>query len=198
MHTLNRFPKTCHKSAVSRHLKWLSFVLAASLVLSAFATQTLAAGPEAKVKTAYLYTFLRSVTWAPDAFADDTAPFVVSIMGSDPLEGLLDMVAAKKTINKRKITILRPAGPAEYKTSHILYVTASIADDARDQMLDQTKGTSVMVVGETAGFAKKGAAINFYNDKNGTIGYEVNEAAATQQNLKLGDKVVGTGTPVSP
>ncbi len=172
------------------------FVTLSVAVLAASTRQAEAASKEAKVKTAYLYTFLRSVTWPDSAFANDEAPYVVVVVGQDKLEGLLDKVAKAKTVNKRKIVLERIDSVDAYKTFHILYVVGELDDATRKAVLEKTNGQPVLVVGETTGFASQGATMNFYVDGDGKMGFQVNQATAEAHGMKLDDKILKVGDVV--
>lgn len=166
-------------------------------VLAAVAGRVDAASQEAKVKTAYLYTFLSSVTWPDNSFASDDAPYVVVIVGEDKLEGLIDKVAKAKKVNKRSIELKRVGSVAEAGDCHLLYVVGELDEAGRKAVLDKTSGTPALVVGETANFASEGAAVNFYIDADGKMGFQVNQGTAESHGLKLGDKILKVGDAVN-
>lgn len=166
-------------------------------VLAGMTGRVDAASQEAKVKTAYLYTFLSSVTWPDSSFASDDAPYVVVIVGEDKLEGLIDKVAAKKKVNKRSIELKRVGSVAEAGDCHLLYVVGELDEGGRKAVLDKTNGTPTLVVGETANFASEGATVNFYIDADGKMGFQVNQGTAESHGLKLGDKIMKVGDAVN-
>ncbi len=174
---------------------WL--LLLAVAVLAGLTDRVEAASQEAKVKTAYLYTFLSSATWPDSTFASDDAPYVVVIVGEDKLEGLIDKVAAKKKVNKRSIELKRVGSVADAGDCHLLYVVGELDEASRKAVLDKTDGTPTLVVGETANFASEGATVNFYIDADGKMGYQVNQATAGVHGLKLGDKILKVGDAVN-
>lgn len=171
-------------------------VLVSLAALAGTAPKAEAASQEAKVKTAYLYTFLRSVTWPGSAFADDDSPYVVTIVGTDKLEGLFDKVAEVKSVSKRKIVLERIDSIDAYKTSHILYVVGELDETAKKAVLGKTARQPVLVVSESAGFAAEGATINFYIDADGALGFQINKAAADAAGVKLDDKILKVGDVV--
>jgi len=173
-------------------------VLVATFLTAFPASPVQAAGTEAKIKAAYLYNLLRRTTWPDSAFAGDDAPYTVAVLGKDSLEGLLDTVARKKKVNKRKISLKRLGSIAEYTPCHMLYVPGSPDADTRKSVLEKTADTSCLVVGETDGFGKEGATINFFPKPDGTIGYELNEVAEAGHNLKFEDQIRKVGTKVTP
>ncbi len=172
------------------------FALVSVAAFASATPQAEGASQEAKVKTAYLYTFLRSVTWPASAFADDKAPYGVTIVGADKLEGLIDKVAAAKSVNKRKIVLERIDSIDSYKTCHILYMVGELDEAARKAILEKTNGNPVLVVGETANFAAEGAAVNFYVDEKGAMGFQVNQGAAEAGGMKLDAKILKVGDAV--
>jgi hypothetical protein len=155
------------------------------LATVASVSQIQAASTEAKVKTAYIYNLLRMATWPAEAFANEQSPYTIVILGEDKLEDLLDKVAESKQINKRSIVLKRISAIDGYVPCHVLYVTGTQTPEACKAILDKTANTSVLVLGETPGFGKQGATVNFFVDENGTTGYEMNLKAAAKHSLKF-------------
>ena len=114
-----------------------------------------------------------------------TDPFVIGIVGEDSFGNVLKEIAAKKTIQDRRIEIRRFAAPDDYRsTCQILFVSRSLTADQQAAILKKTEGSPVLVVGETPGFAEKGATINFYAEDD-RIRFEINAEAARKAQLHL-------------
>ena len=130
-------------------------------------------GPsEYQLKTVYLYKFLLYSDWPAAAFAKPNSPCVIGILGDDPFGNTLDALADLKTINGRKIVIKRFQTWDDYKPCHVLFVARTTDPKLRTTALDRTKSSPLLLVGETPGFASRGAPVNFYRDiRNRTIGF---------------------------
>jgi len=73
------------------------------------------AAREYEVKAAFLYNFAAFVEWPRAAFAEDSSPIVVCIVGTDPFGTGLDRTLQGKTAQGRPIVIRRAASPKEAK-----------------------------------------------------------------------------------
>jgi hypothetical protein len=158
-----------------------------------------------KLKIAYIYNFTRYVTWPPQSFSDPHAPFVIGILGSDPFGAAIDALAKSKKVDGRTIVIKRFGNASEYTPCHILFVAGSGMLPIHDESLQLAKNTSVLLIGETSAFTGRGATVSFYDDVNGTIGFNINIDSTKRQNLtfqapvlKLANVVHDTPTGPAP
>ena len=118
------------------------------------------------------------------------------MLGADKLEGLLEQVAEKKKIKKRKIELKRWTSADQVGPCHLLYVCGTIDAATQQAIISKLKDTSALIVAETAGFSQAGAMINFYLDNDGTIGFEVNETAAKGKSINIDSKMIKLGKKV--
>ncbi len=169
---------------------WMMFAIGCVLTyLAAFPTQSSGQGNDAelvrRVKVAYLYNIARQVDWPANAFAQDKSPFVIAILGEDPLGRHLKPLNAKQA-DGHKIEIRRFGSMSEYRPVHILYVPSSNSAAIQTAAVQKTRGKPVLVVGESPGYAKAGATLNFFVDfSTNTLGFEINVDAAQRQNLRI-------------
>ncbi len=151
---------------------------------------------EYTVKAVFLYSFGRYTEWPEDTFRNASDPFVIGIVGEDSFAGALDEVAAKKTIQDRRIVVRRFASPDEYKQRcHILFVSRSIPPEQQAALIRNTQGTATLVVGETPGFAGNGGGANFFVDGD-RVRFEINVDIARHSRLRMDAKLLNLGRPV--
>jgi hypothetical protein len=151
---------------------------------------------EYTVKAVFLYSFGRYVEWPQKAFADAAAPFVIGILGEDAFGGALDQIAAKKTIQERRIVIRRFASLEQYSAPcHILFVSRSLTAEQQVALMRKMEGKAVFLVGETPGFAEKGGVANFFIDGD-RVRFEINPDYARQAQLRMDAKLLSLGKPV--
>ncbi|MGA2032250.1 MAG: YfiR family protein [Thermoguttaceae bacterium] len=151
---------------------------------------------EYTVKAVFLYNFGRYVEWPGAALGNPADPLVIGILGEDSFAGALDEIAAKKTIQGRRIVIRRFASLEEYRPPcQILFVSRSLKGDLQAAAIKKTAGTGVLLVGETPGFAELGGIANFFVDGD-RIRFEINASAARRAQLRMDAKLLSLGRPV--
>jgi len=167
-------------------------ILAALICLLALSTPGRAqdaAVSEYQVKAAYLYNFAKFVEWPSDSFSSASAPFEICIFGEDPFGEVLQNVIRGKQVNGRSFEIRgRVTAPAQAASCHILFVSTS-ATRQFQAILQALRGRSVLIVGESPGFAERGGMINFVLE-GGRVLFEVNQKAARQAGLKISAKLL--------
>ncbi len=152
---------------------------------------------EYNVKAVTLYAIGRYVRWPESVFPDEQSPFVIGIFGSNPFGNTLQRIAQKKTIHGRPILVKEYATLEDCASPcHILFVTRSVPPDQEAQLLERLQGASVLLVGESSGFANRGGTINFYLDGN-HVRFELNPDQALQASLVLNAKMHSLGTRVA-
>jgi hypothetical protein len=144
---------------------------------------------EYAIKAAYLYQFARYVEWPPNAFANETAPLIIGVLGTDPFGGVLDEIARSKRIEGHTIVIRRFASMADYTPCHILFIASSVSPEEKAAAIQKARGSAVLLVGEEPGFADEGGMINFFMDEN-KIRFEINTENAKQDRLKISSKLL--------
>jgi hypothetical protein len=142
------------------------------------------------VQAVILYSIGRYVEWPTTAFNNVSSPFVIGILGDETFEGTLDAIAAKKTIQGRKIEIRRFDSLAKYNQGcQILFVSHSVPAAEQTAIIEKTRGKPVFVVGATSGFAEQGATANFATDGD-RIFLEINANAARKSQLRMDAKLL--------
>ncbi len=151
---------------------------------------------EYTVKAVFLYTFGRYVEWPETALAKTPDTFVIGVLGEDPFGGALDEIAAKKTIQGRRIVVRRFASADKFREPcHILFVSRSLKADQQLAAIKKTEGKGVFVVGENPGFAEQGGIANFFVDGD-SVRFEINGDAARRAQLHMDAKLLNLGKPV--
>lgn len=182
---------------------WAGLIALAAIGLAGLSARALAAEAtvnppnEYTVKAVFLYSFGRYVQWPEAAFASASEPFVIGILGEDAFDGALDEIAAKKTIQGRPIVVQRFAALPDYRPPcHILFVSRSVSADEQAALLGQNATQPVFIVGETPGYAERGANANFFVDGE-RIRFELNVQTARHAQLRMDAKLLSLGKAVS-
>lgn len=143
------------------------------------------------VKAGFIYNFTKFIKWPEEALHSEDSEFFIGVMGSDPFGNILDTIAAKKKIQGRNLVIKRFSSLDEIETCHILFVSSSEKDHL-EEVLSKLRGSQVLIVGDTPGFAKRGVGINFYIKKN-KVRIEFNKRALEKSGLKVSSQLLNIG-----
>jgi hypothetical protein len=148
------------------------------------------------VQAVFLYSIGRYVEWPEATFAGPTSPFVIGILGDETFGGTLDAIAAKKTIQGRRIVIRRLDSLGKHDNGcQILFVSQSVPAAEQTAVIEKTRGKPVFVVGAASGLAEQGATANFATDGD-RIYIEINVNAARKSQLRMDAKLLSLAKPV--
>lgn len=160
--------------------------------LSAVAQQS-----EYTIKAVFLEHFTRFIEW-PDSSqtADASSPFVLSVIGENPFDSILEQVYAEQRIKNREVIIRYISTPDEISDCHMLFIASSAAE-ILSEILSNTRDKPILTVSDTNGFAAKGVLINFFlaGDK---IKFEINEKAAHESGLVMSYRLLNLARIVNP
>jgi len=183
-------------ATASRVARLLAAVLAV-LVLPCVETIVAAETPalsEYQVKALFLVNFAKYVDWPPKAFSSDDAPIVIGFVGQDRFGDNFKQVIEGKTINGRTVVVKHVDSEQEYRSCHILFVSASEKDRLAN-ILDAVKDSAVLTVGETDEFLAQQGMINL-KKKDNKVRLEINLIAAQRAQLKLSSKLLSVADAV--
>jgi len=141
---------------------------------------------EVTLKAVLIGKLVSYVDWPKERFEGRKDPLIVGVFGKDPFGELLDEACKKQVYKGRKIEIRRfPKGLESegFEACHVLFIPAREVEHL-PAVAKRLGGKSVMLVGDSTGFAIKGGALNFYRkDKN--IAFEINPDAVKREKLKM-------------
>ena len=143
---------------------------------------------EYDLKAAFLFNFAQFVEWPADAFSDEKAPFVIGVLGEDPFGKSLEEIVANETVRDRKIVVRHCRTVREAAVCHILFISRSEESRLND-ILAFLDGKSVLTVGETDEFSKRGGMIGFAVAQN-RLQVKINVVAAKTANLTISSKLL--------
>ena len=162
---------------------WISTVIALSFIS---ANQTKAANAQNdpqianKIKSAYLYNFLKFVEFGPDKAEKER--FDVCILGVDPFGEALAKIATRKAKGK-PVSIRKMLDVSETKTCDIIYISESKKLELIP-VLKELNTRSVLTVSDIENFTQVGGIVRFF-PHNGKIGIEINLTRAKQSEIQI-------------
>jgi hypothetical protein len=182
----NRVPDgasaACHRALRSgRRIFLLGICLLAAVAQAQSAT-------EYQVKAAFLFNFAKFVEWPADTFPSADSALQICVLGQDPFGRDFEQVIVDKTVNGHRIEIAHPDGIPQARACQILFIAASERAHL-PFILQGLKGASVLIVGDTPGFAALGGAINFVLDDS-RVRFEINLKAAELAHLKISARLL--------
>lgn len=176
-----------------------------ALVLAGGALQSLsAAGPsavladglnECEVKAALLFNFAKFVEWPPAAFPSANAPFVIGIIGSDPVGPALERLLAGKTVAGRAIVIRRWRRASERGDCQLLFVSGSEQSSLK-RLLHDIDQQPVLTVADMGEFAARGGMIGLIV-KDRRLCFEINTEGTDRAHLKISSRLLSLAHIVS-
>lgn len=155
---------------------------------------------ENQLKALFIYNFGTYIEWPGEVFTSEKSPFVIGVVGETGVDEHLRNIAATKTIGGRPISIETYATSRAAKPCQILFISHAVAKKDQQVEIASQTGHSILIVGESDGFAADGGCVNFFVEAN-KIRFEINLEAARKQQLKISSKLltlaklVGPGSP---
>jgi hypothetical protein len=145
-----------------------------------------AEGPVSKenqVKAAFIFNFLKFVEWPAGKFQDINSPMVIGVAGKGPIRAALDEAVKGRKLNGRELIVKTVEAPEDAKAVHLLFVNAT-EDSRLDVLLPACESASVLSVGESELFGKRGGMILFTLEGD-KLRFEINMDAATAAKLNV-------------
>ncbi len=135
-----------------------------------------------EVEAAMLQKIASFVRW-PEA-AGLKAPggrLIITVLGSSPLLPRLRLLYAKPNASSPPAVVRSVERREQIGKTHILFVTRGFSEQL-SQILDQIGDSPTLIVGDTPGFAARGAAVNLYREGD-RVRFEINRRALEHRHL---------------
>jgi hypothetical protein len=169
--------------------------LAAGLALPGWAgsDEPAASSTEYELKAAFLYHFAQFVEWPPEAFPDTSAPFVIVVAGNDRFREVLAHTVENKMIQGRKLSVRAWNKNQDGPRCQMLFISG--ASGAVKEILQETKGSGVLTIGDIEGFTQQGGMINFIiaDDR---VRFDINHRTAESARLRISSKLLALAKSV--
>lgn len=135
---------------------------------------------EYELKAYFIFTFTKYIEWID---LEEDSSFVIGIIGSSKIIPPLEKIAARNLVKDRQIIIKQWNRFEDIGKCSILFITVLNERDLA-RIINKVKRYSVLTIGDTKGFSKRGVAINFI-DLGDRIGFEINTRAIDINRLKV-------------
>jgi len=137
---------------------------------------------EYTLKAAFLYKFATYVRWPEKAFPGKDSPFVMCILGPDPVGSGLRRIAAVKQIDGRRIEVRNFERPEDVRECHILFMSRAFSGNKQKAAMEVLSGRNILFVGETTDFLTQGGVIDLVVQDNRLV-FFVSKSACERENL---------------
>jgi YfiR/HmsC-like len=180
-------PQIARGTAIgSALLRWgVLLVLTALLCPASVLSQEQAS--EDQVKAAFLFDFGKFIEWPDRSFMSDGAPFSICVLGNDPFRRALGTFGGK-FIAHRPVAIWRIKNADAGLHCQVLFVSASEKSHLTG-IFRALRGSNVLVVGDTDGFAAAGGAIQFTLERN-HVRFLINPDAIQRAGLQISSQLL--------
>lgn len=162
--------------------------LVCGMLLLLTLTPARAAPSEYELKAAFIYQIARFVEW-PSAGTPGNAGAALRlcVLGGNPFGAALESIRGKP-VNERKMEVALLDVNADTRECAILFVAAP-AERHLERIAALSRGSGMLTIGDTQGFAQRGAMVNFFPE-NGKVRFEVNLDAARLGGLKISSRLL--------
>lgn len=158
-------------------------LLALLLLLLAARGAEAAPATDNEVKAAFIHNIAKFVEWPPSA----PRGLKLCLLGQDPLGGAAAVLQGKAVGGMAwEVAAVKPGD--SLRECRVLFIGASESDSLR-RVLDGVKGSPVLTVGDSGGFAGQGVAVNFYLEQN-KVRFEINVDAARRAGLRISSQLL--------
>jgi hypothetical protein len=162
--------------------------LAFALLLVARGGSAAEGASEYEVKAAFLFNFTKFVEWPGTAFAADSDPITICILGENPFGNLLEDVVRDKRVNGRQMAVQQAPSVSAAAGCQIVFI-ASSEQGRLGEILDRLASHPVLTVSDGEMVAARGAIIGLTLDQK-RVRFEVNLGAAHRAGLRLGSQLL--------
>lgn len=165
--------------------RWLTFNCLAASALAAilFPCSLLSQQDERSVRTAFVYNLTKYMAWPSSTQALDICVIGKGTTGSD-----LKTIVDGKLSGQRTIRVQLDPADSDLRHCQIIYLSAT-AGPRLSAVLDKTRGTSPLTVGESENFLRSGGMIAFIRSGD-SLQLEVNLDAVEAANLKISSRLL--------
>jgi hypothetical protein len=160
---------------------WIAILLYFSTVATGWAATS-----DSDIKAVFLFHFTQFVEWPQGAFPSANAPFVIGILGADPLETVLAGVVRGEAVGQHPIIVRELRNQDDASKCQIVYVTMQ-----GEGLLDARRfqNTPILTVGESDSFFRSGGVIQLYIDHR-RVRLRINLAEARTHSLVISAKLL--------
>jgi hypothetical protein len=172
------------------------------LVLALFVTGaptlswTASAQEASAIRTAFVFNFIKLISWPESAFANKAGAYVICVPAQDPVLADLQSGLAKKQIEGRALDVRGIDQPNALPTCHVLYLGVQSRSLAASWM-KQAALDPVLIVDEGERFSFPYGMIRLFSE-GGRYRYELNVGALEAARLQADPNLIRLARIATP
>jgi len=143
---------------------------------------------EYDLKAAFLFNFAKFIEWPAGSFTSPQSVFTICVLGRDPFGHALDDNLQGKMIRNQHLAVRRLKDKTEARSCQMVFVSSSESAQLAE-ILESVRGASVLLVGETNGFAAAGGTIELTLEGN-RVRFTINTDAVGRTGLIFSSKLL--------
>lgn len=134
---------------------------------------------EEKYKALFIYKFVKNLEF-PEGKINDA--YVIGVVENENVFRELSELTQGRKINGKPIVIKKHTAASSVSDFCLLFLSHE-KQELFESLNNEALRNSVVLVGDTPGLGKKGAAINFAHAQN-RLGFEINDKSLAASNVK--------------
>lgn len=141
-----------------------------------------------EVRAAYLYNFVKFVSWPDHVFDKSDDPIVIGFWDSNEVEKAFHNIIKGRTINSRTVDIRLIESLSDVIFCNVIYMNGA---DKRHQVsvVNLVRKKPILTVSDEAYFSRIGGMIQFYFDNN-QLKFEINRKALSAVELEVSARLL--------
>lgn len=156
--------------------------LLCGVILLLALTPARAAPTEYELKAAFIYQIAKFIEWPSSG-----APLRLCVLGGNPFGAALETIRGKP-VSERKMEMSLLDMDADTRECNMLFIAAP-AERNIERIAAISRGSGVLTIGDTEGFAQRGAIVNFFVE-SGKVRFEINLQASRRAGLKISSQLL--------
>jgi len=141
-----------------------------------------------QVKAAFVFNFIKLVSWPDRRFEGDNAPVQVCVLRGDAMEPALRQSLGGKMAGERPVEVIAVGGDESLAPCHVLYL-GSQASTRYPSLMARVAGKGVLLVDEGEQFTWPDGMIRLFLEQS-RVRFELNLDALERAGLKVDPRLI--------
>jgi hypothetical protein len=147
------------------------------------------------IKAGFVYNFTRFVKWPLQSSSyEEGSKYNICVVGDNPFGPILHRLEEKHRLKEHPLRITLDVSRDDFQGCDILFVGFSERFNI-EKIVEQTKDSPILTVGDTEGFAERGIDINLLVVKN-RVKLEINKQCLDAKGFKVSSELLDLATLV--